>query len=594
MPPQKACSPEFVHTQLEKILSSAGFARNDRLSGFLRFVVEQELFGRGDELKESVIGVEYFGRRPDYDVRQDSVVRHEAGKLRSRLTEYYVAEGAADGLIIELPKGGYKPAFRLVEKATAPVPGPAGARRRVWIWLAVALAGCAIVSAVLWRQGIQHRNAPIPIAVLPLINLDRNPDHDYFADGLTGEIIRNLSIIDGLAVRSQTSSFAFKGKPQNVHDVGKQLDAEYILEGSLLLSGRQLRINAQLVRVRDDLPLWSGKYDRELTDVLAIQDEISRGIVNGLRLKLGGGRRRYETSAEAYYLYLRARAFENLPGLSDLGKRRAFFEEAIVKDASFAPAYAGLAVALAGLSGFDRFDPAERSDMILKMRTAAEKAIELDPLLAEAHYALSIMYAHDAQWEQSEKSFRRSLQLDPNSSVARDDLILYLLLPLGRIEEAVAQARLADRVDPLSPRVQQILKIALFSAGHIDEGIVHCPKPCAEALILQGRAAEAIPILEEQFRGRLSANGSGLLGRAYALAGRRADAEEIATIQWRPIEQAGIFTALGDKDRAFEALERAIPLGPARLGRELRYPEFAPLRGDPRIKVLRKKVRLPE
>src|SRR5258705_6320580 len=116
---QKAFSPEFVHTQLEKILSSAGFARNDRLSGFLRFVVEQELFGRGDELKESVIGVEYFGRQPDYDVRQDSVVRNEAGKLRSRLAEYYVAAGAEDAVIIDLPKGGYKPAFRQIEKTPA-------------------------------------------------------------------------------------------------------------------------------------------------------------------------------------------------------------------------------------------------------------------------------------------------------------------------------------------------------------------------------------------------------------------------------------------------------------------------------------------
>src|SRR5437773_5413200 len=133
MPPQKACSPELVRTELAKIISSAGFARNDRLSGFLRFVVEQELFGRGDELKESVIGVEYFGRPADYDVRQDSVVRNEAGKLRSRLAEYYVGEGAADGLIIDLPKGAYKPAFRQIEKATTLMPGPARSRRRIWI-----------------------------------------------------------------------------------------------------------------------------------------------------------------------------------------------------------------------------------------------------------------------------------------------------------------------------------------------------------------------------------------------------------------------------------------------------------------------------
>src|SRR5881394_3282886 len=164
MVPQKTCSPEFVHTQLEKILSSAGFARNDRLSGFLRFVVEQELFGRGDELKESIIGVEFFGRPPDYDVRQDSVVRTEAGRLRARLAEYYVAEGAADELIIDLPKGGYKPAFRQIEKAAAPVPGPAGWRRHVWLWLGVSLAACAIVSGILWWQGLKHRNAPLSIA----------------------------------------------------------------------------------------------------------------------------------------------------------------------------------------------------------------------------------------------------------------------------------------------------------------------------------------------------------------------------------------------------------------------------------------------
>ena len=199
--------------------------------------------------------------------------------------------------------------------------------------------------------GSSTGSAPIPIAVLPLINLDRNPDHDYFADGLTGEIIRNLSIIDGLAVRSQTSSFAFKGKPQNVHDVGKQLDAEYILEGSVLLSGQQLRINAQLVRVRDDFPLWAGKYDRELTDVFAIQDEISRGIVNGLRLKLGHGRRRYETSAEAYDLYLRARALQIQHGQRGFDESIGPLEEAIAKDPSFAPAYAGLASGLRGQVG---------------------------------------------------------------------------------------------------------------------------------------------------------------------------------------------------------------------------------------------------
>ena len=175
-------------------------------------------------------------------------------------------------------------------------------------WLLVALAGVFLAVGTLTWWWFQRPNAPISIAVLPLTNLGQDPANDYFADGLTDEIIRNLSIIDGLAVRSQTSSFVFKGKPRNIRDAGKQLDVDYILEGSVLRIGQQLRINAQLVRVRDDFPLWSGKYDRELTDVFAIQEEISRGIVNGLRLKLGSGRRRYETSAESYDLYLRARA----------------------------------------------------------------------------------------------------------------------------------------------------------------------------------------------------------------------------------------------------------------------------------------------
>jgi TolB-like protein len=404
---------EPVRAELEKVLSSRGVARNDRLSGFLRFVVEQELSGRGDELKESIIGVEYFGRPSDYDVRQDSVVRNEAGKLRARLAEYYVAEGAGDGLIIELPKGGYKPRFRHIEKTTASGPGPAGSRRRVWIWLAAALTGCAVVSAVLWRHGIFHASAPISIAVLPLINLDRNPDHDYFADGLTGEIIRNLSIIDGLAVRSQTSTFALKGKSQNVHDVGRQLDADYVLEGSVLLSGQQLRISAQLVRVRDDFPLWSGKYDRELTDVFAVQDEISRGIVNGLRLKLSQGRRRYETSTEAYDLYLRARALQIQHGQRGFDESIGPLEEATAEDPSFAPAYAGLAAAYALRSGESRQDiPGE----VRKLRVAVEQALRLDPLLAEAHDALGMLYARDGRWMESENSFRRAIELDPNSS----------------------------------------------------------------------------------------------------------------------------------------------------------------------------------
>ena len=583
---------EAARLELERVLASPTFARNDRQSRFLRFIVERHLEGKDQELKESLVAVNVFGRSPDYDPKQDPIVRTEASRLRARLSEYYLGEGKEDPLVIELPRGGYVPVFKravVIRESTTPSRWRFSRRS-----FAVAVA-CGVLSlaAVGWWR-LRQQNTPIPIAVLPLINLNQDPAYGYFADGLTGEIIRNLSIIDGLAVRSETSSFAFKGKQQKAREAGKELDADYILEGSVQRSGQQLRINAQLVRVRDDFPLWSARYDRELTDVFAIQDEISRGIVNSLRLKLGRGRRRYETSAEAYDLYLRGRAFEIRPALSGMSAAIPLFEETIAKDPSFAPGYAGLAVAYGALSGYDRFDQAERADQVSKMRAAGERAFQLDPLLAEAHQALGIVYANDAQWEQSEKSFRRAIELDPNSSPVRESFVGSLLLPLNRTAEALAQVQLAAKSDPLSAQVQFSLARELFINGRFGEAVAHCEKPCIEGLLLSGKAVEAIPILEARFNGDLSRSSSGELGRAYALAGRRDEAERIAKIQWRPIEQAGIFVALGDKDRAFEALGRAIPLGAVRVGRDLTNPEFVPLRRDPRLRVLRKQLGLPE
>jgi TolB-like protein len=592
---------EVVRSQLEKILSSAGFAHNERLSAFLRFVIGQELSGKGDQLKESIVGVEVFGRRPDYDVRQDSVVRTEAGKLRARLAKYYATEGAADPLVIELPKGGYKP---WIGQKVAEVPGLRFPSRR--LWLAGALAGLAVALLAIAGWRFQHKSAPIPIAVLPLTNLSQDPANDYFADGLTGEIIRNLSIIDGLAVRSQTSSFVFKGKPRNVREAGKQLEADYILEGSVLRAGQHLRINAQLVRVRDDSALWSGRYDRDLADVFAIQDEISRGIVNSLRLKLGRGRRLYETSVEAYDLYLRARALPIQRGFSGYDQSIDPLEKAIAKDPSFAPAYAGLAAAHGIRSGQFKFDLVDEAS---KMRAAAEKAIQLDPLLAEAHDALGIAYARDGQWEPSETSFRRALEIDPSSSMSRGDFASYLLWPLDRIEEALDQLRVAEKTDSLSPWVQYELAYVLISAGRYDEAAGHCERlpegsgpSKSECLgrvrIGQGRIGEAIQILATDINRGVSEGSPvwGYLGYAYARAGRREEAEKFAaaTSSLNPFNRALIFAGLGDKDRTLEALDRATTAGPFRIGRALSYPELALIRGDPRVRALRKKVGLPE
>jgi TolB-like protein len=570
--------------------------RNERLSRFLRFLIERRLAGHDDQLKESVIGVEVFGRQPDFDPRHDAIVRTEASRLRARLAEYYLGKGSGDTLIVELPKGGYVPVIR---QANAPPRKPAPLLSRLTM-LTAGLAGLLSAAVLVWWL-MQHKTAPVAIAVLPLENLSHDPANDYFSDGLTDELIRQLSTIDGLAPRSRTSSFEFKGKPRNVRQVGKLLEADYILEGSVLRAGNQLRINVQFVRTRDDFPLWSGRYDRELADVFAIQDEISRGIVNNLRLKLGRGRRRYETSGEAYDLYLRARArgpagIDRRPAASSVG----FYQEAIAKDPSFAPAYAGLATAY-GLRLDVTLDGDLADESLMKeMRSAAEKAIQLDPLLGEAHAALAASHARDAQWERSEKSFRRAIELDPNESAAHIGFVMSLLLPLGRISEAVQQLRIAEKSDPFSPEVQGAFGFVLLSAGRYEEAARHCEKAleadrieCLGRVRLgQGRIDEAIQILA-------TASTTRFLRYAYARAGRREDAERLPTVSTATVSKGLlqpvlIYAGLGDKDRTFEAFDRMTALGPVRLGRTLTFPELAFLRGDPRLKALRKRVGLPE
>ena len=590
---------QTVLRQLERVLASPGFARNARLSGFLRFVVEGHLADKDHELKESVIAVEVFGRSTDFDSRLDPVVRTEAVRLRARLSDYYLIEGKADALVIELPKGGYVPRFREITKeqpvtARGGEPRPARLVRRQWFALGLAILVIALV-VIAWRWA-QHRNEPIAIAVLPLENTSYDPASEYFADGLTDELIRNLSIIDGLAVRSRTSSFGLKGKARNIRDAGQQLRADYILEGSVMRAGRQLRIDVQLVRVRDDFSLWSGRFDRELSDVFAIQDEISVGIVNNLRLKLGHGRRRYETSVEAYDLYLHARAQPDQRDRDSALEASGIYRLVIAKDPLFAPAYAGLASAYAASSAQGFRD--DHAGELTEMRGAAERAIQLDPLLAEAHDALGMVYARDGMWELSEQSFRRAIELDPNDSSTYTDFSVWLLWPLGRIDEAVHQMRLAEKADPLSSFIRERLGTVLISAGKYDEAASDCAGSAeclGRARLGQGRIDEAIQILSTWENSHKDLVRPRYLGYAYGRAGRRADAEQIAaSVAPNAFSQAIVYAGLGDKDRTFEALDRVAGLGAARIGRALNQPEFALLRGDPRARALQKRVGLPE
>lgn len=233
------------------------------------------------------------------------------------------------------------------------------------------------------------------------------------------------------------------------------------------------------------------------------------------------------------------------------------------------------------------------------MRTAADKAIQLDPMLAEAHDALGLAYAREGQWEQSEKSFHHAIDLEPRTSIWYGHLALYYLMGLGRIDEALQVLRQAEKFDPVSPEIQFDLAWALISASRFDEAAIHCEKLPAEyppknrtvarAKLGQGKVAEAIELLATSSNSLDQA----FLGYAYARAGRREEAEKLAAAA-TPLHQALILAGLGDKSRTLEALERMAPLGPYRLGSTLTFPELALVQGDSRLRALRKKVGLPD
>jgi TolB-like protein/tRNA A-37 threonylcarbamoyl transferase component Bud32 len=487
-----------------------------------------------------------------------------------------------------------------------PVDASTDATPRRRTWTAAAVAAVVIVSAGLALAPRWLRSETPTIAVVPFQNLSADPDGEYFVDGLTDEIIRNLSVIDGLDVRSRTSSFVFKGKPRNLRDVAQQLRATFVVEGSVLSSDGRLRINAQLVRAADDVPIWSNSFDRESKDVFAIQDEISRSIVNELRLTLGRGQRRYNTNLEAYELYLRARA-RGSPVNPVQGKVAAdLFQQVIDKDPSFAPAYAGLADAWAAMS-INRVDTAVRpAEAFASMKPAAERALQLDPLLAEAHAAMGVVLARDRKWADAEAAFRRATELNANLASIRMNFVTSTLWPQGKVDQSVSQVRAALRRDPLSVEVQALLAYVLVSAGQYEEaieigrrivpsaaaandGLNHSRQVLARALFQHGEKAEAVQRFEQ-----LGSGNDGLRGYAYAVTGRHAEARALAAQRQNfPASLVLIHTGLGETDRAFEALERMAAETDPRVGIYLTYPELALLRKDPRMNAFRQKLGLP-
>ncbi|HSL23939.1 MAG TPA: hypothetical protein VK886_20565 [Vicinamibacterales bacterium] len=369
----------------------------------------------------------------------------------------------------------------------------------------------------------------------------------------------------------------------------------------------RLRINAQLVRVADDTPLWSGRFDRELKDVFAIQDEISRSIVNELRLKLGRGQRRYNTNLEAYDVYLKARALVRYHGPAEARAAAGLFNQVIAKDPAFAPAYAGLADAWAAMS-INRADGAVPPDEAFAvMKPAAQRAVQLDPLLAEAHAAMGVVLSRDWKWADAEAAFRHALELNGNLSSIHMNFVMSTLWPQGKVEESVSQLRAALRGDPLSVDLQALLAYVLISAKRYQEsielgrrivpsapaandGLNYARQQLARALFQNGQRAEAIRRYEQ-----LGSGSDNHRGYSYAAAGRRAEAEAVAARRKDfPATLILIHAGLGNTRQAFEALEHMAADKDPRVGIYLTYPELALLHADPRMGAFRRRLSLPD
>jgi adenylate cyclase len=434
------------------------------------------------------------------------------------------------------------------------------------------------------------------IAVLPFKNLSAEPDSDDFVEGLRGEIIRDLALVQGLQVLSSTSSFTSKDQPRNLRNIGERLGVNLIIEGSVLRAGRRLRIDAQLVQVASGAPVWAEQFDRELEDIFRIQDEISEAIVNKLRLTLGRDVRRQNTNADTYDWYLRGRALVDRSGVPNAQKAAELFEHAIASDPGFAPAHAGLATAYAFLTFPYRGIPYDAAFPI--MRPAAVKALQLDPQLGEAHTAMGLVYALERDWVNAEQEFQQSIRLDPSRTQTFTSYSATTLMPLQKYDEALGLLNTALRHDPLSLDVQRAIGEVQLASGRYAEAVETLQRVrevdpdfafvqtfLGRALILAGRVDEALPL-----------RGQGAIWpiHAYVRLGKRAEAEKLAAEHGRySYRMVIIATAMGDTPRAIEALERTMLSEPHRVPRLLVDPELAALRDHPRVVALRRELNLP-
>ena len=456
------------------------------------------------------------------------------------------------------------------------------------------------------------------IAVMPFENRNSDADTDYLSDGLAESLIYRLSQLPGLKVSPTSTVLRYKGSQSDVATIAKELEVDAIMSGRLAQRGDDLTISVELIDARTKKLIWAEQYDRKMADLLATQREIATTITQKLELKLSGNEtgitKKYTDNNEAYQLYMRGR--HSFAKRTKEGMLRAveYFKQAVKLDPKFALAYARLSEVYGTMPAYPYLSPREAFP---EAKAAAEKALEIDPTLSEAHTFLAyVQVIYDWNWAEGERSFKRALELDPNNFSAHFRYGQIYLLPTGKTDEALSEIKQGLKSEPLDVNMGVTVAWAYLIRGQNEEALevarkIHDLEPnhllsrwmLATVLTEMGRYDEAIAIcekwLQDEPNSQMAIRDAGF---AYAKAGRRDKAEEMiaryrefAKTEWVPTARiAAIYGALGEKDKAFAELEKALEARDWEMHRLSVELYMRPLRDDPRFKTMLKRMNLPE
>ena len=522
---------------------------------------------------------------------------------------------AGAGNVTERPSSGRQPVAAVAD-ASSPSQTMAAPRSRRTMALAVAVAAIVALLAAAGAWSFLLREKPLDsLAVLPFVNVGGDQSTEYLSDGITESIINNLSQLPQLSVRSFSAVAHFKNKDLNPQAAGNELKARAVLTGRLVRRGDEFSISAELVDVRGNRQIWGSQYTRKVDDILAMQEEISREISEKLRLQMTGAdkqrlNRRQTVDAAAYQLYLQGRYQWNKRTLEGLQQSIDYFQQAIQKDSRYALAFAGQADAYALLADFNVLPARE---VLPKVKSAAAEALQLDDTLAEAHTSLGWAQFHDLDWTGAEKEFKRAIELNASYPTAHSWYGEYLMAQ-GRFDRALEEMTRAYQLDTLSPVLNLALGYRFYYAHEYAQAIEQCQKVLAmdatfaPAHVYLGRAYEQKPAFPEaiaELRKALDisegdTNELAALGQAYAVSHQEGEARKILDqlkersqqTYVQPMWIAVIHLGLGEKDQAFDWMQKAYEDRSAWLVYLKVDPLFDPVRGDARFADLLRRVGL--